>query len=88
MTATLSTRAVIPTLGSGEREIEVDYSYNQRHRELVIECAVTRVNGAETPVWHLLSSQQRDSLEDACRVDYQDRMDQADVDRRALRDGD
>lgn len=87
MTATLSTRMEIPQLGPGEIEVEVDYSYSPRYRELVIVGSAARVEGKETPIWHLLTQMQKLSIEDECVQDYTDRMDQAVVDNREFRNG-
>lgn len=75
MTATLTTRLNVPPLGN-DVEIEVDYTYNQRHQELVIHGAAAVISGKQLPVWHLLTQHQRRMVEDDCRTDYVDRMEQ------------
>lgn len=74
MTATLSTRAIIPHYGDEPVELAVEYTYNTRHRELVVHECIADIAGTETEVWHLLTQTQRWSIEEQCVEDYQDRM--------------
>ncbi len=91
MSATLTTRLNVPTLGD-DIEVEIDYTYLPRHQELIIDGAAaiipTGAGKRELPVWHLLTQAQRRRVEEDCRVNYIDRMDQAVVDRaEGRRDG-
>lgn len=74
MTATLSTRLVIRTLGPREQEIEVDYEYIPKPMGVLIEAVVAMQGKRQTPVAHLLTPAQDALIERQCMDDYNDRM--------------
>lgn len=74
MTATLSTRLTIPSLGPGEVELSVDYTYSRSTRELFLDNCFADIDGTEIDVWSRLTQDQRAVLEERCVADYYDRM--------------
>ena len=66
-TATLSSRVVID---GSEQEIAVDYDYDPRDRELVVESAMV----GDKQVWAWLTEKQREKIREECVTDYYDRM--------------
>ena len=72
-TATLSTRM---TLGGDDTEVEVDYSYTPRDKELVVEAAVAVLETQRYPIWDLLTDSERERIREDCVTDYYDRMEQ------------
>ena len=71
MTLTFETTLDIEPYGESV-PIEVSFTYSVRHKELVIEAVLARVEGVEMPAWHLLSSVQRAVVEERCMDHHRD----------------
>jgi hypothetical protein len=76
MTLTFTTTMNINPYGD-DTEVEISFAYSVRHKELVIEAVIAKIEGTDMPVWHLLSQQQRAWVEERCMDHHRDCVQEA-----------
>ena len=81
-TAALSTTLVIPHYDASPLEVQAEYTFHPREREIDLHSVWIEVDGVEISVIHRLTCDQVATLVDECREDYYARMESVVEERR------